>query len=173
MVEQGVVPKKQISGWRCCNGEEFLSEDTDQTVVFNSFYEKGFALPAGAFFRGLLYFYGLEVTHLKPNSIAQIAIFIHHCEGYLGIAPHFNLWRALYRLKGHPSNVRWNIVGEAAFSLRQGSVYPDFELCDTNNGWPKDWFVVLNPAPSLPARTGRAPEYKASWEEMPTVEEMA
>ena len=86
-------------------------------VVFKSFYEKGFALPAGAFFRGLLHFYGLEVTHLKPNSIAQIAIFIHLCEGYLGIAPHFNLWWALYRLKRHPSNARRNIVGGAAFSL--------------------------------------------------------
>ena len=75
--------------------EEFPSEDTDQTVVFKSFYENGFALLAGAFFRGLLHFYGLEVTHLKPNSIAQITIFIHLCEGYLGIAPHFNLWWAL------------------------------------------------------------------------------
>jgi len=56
-----------------------------------SFYEKGFAMPAGALFRGLLHFYGLEITHLKPNSIAQIAIFIHLFEGYLGIAPHFNL----------------------------------------------------------------------------------
>jgi len=54
------------------------------------------------------------------------------------------------------------MVGGAAFSLCQGSVYPDFELRDTNKGWPKDWFVVLNPAPSLPAHTGRAPEYKAS-----------
>jgi hypothetical protein len=117
MVEQGVLPKKQISRWRCCYGEEFLSEDMDQTVVFKSFYEKGFALPAGAFFRGLLHFYGLEVTHLKPNSIAQIAIFIHLCEGYLGIAPYFNLCPALYCLKGHPSNVRQNIVGGAAFSL--------------------------------------------------------
>ena len=31
-------------------------------MVFRSFYEKGFALPAGAFFRGLLFFYVLEVT---------------------------------------------------------------------------------------------------------------
>ena len=91
MVERGIFPEKQISGWRCCYGEEFPSEDTNQTVVFKSFYEKGFALPAGAFFCGLLHFYGLEVTHLKPNSIAQIAIFIHLFEGYLGIAPHFNL----------------------------------------------------------------------------------
>ena len=137
-MEHGILPEKQISGWQCCYGEEFPSEDTNQTVMFKSFYEKGFALPAGAFFRRLLHLYGLEVTHLKPNSIAQIAIFIHLCEGYLGIAPHFNLWRALYRLKGHPSNISWNVVGGAAFSLRQGSVYPDFELHDTNKGWVRE-----------------------------------
>ena len=54
-------------------------EDRMETVVFRSFYEKGFTLPMGMFFRGLLFFYGLEVTHLKPNSIAQITIFIHLC----------------------------------------------------------------------------------------------
>jgi hypothetical protein len=31
----------------------------NQTVMFKSFYEKGFALPMGAFFRGLLHLYGL------------------------------------------------------------------------------------------------------------------
>ena len=143
--------------------EEFPSEDTDQTVVFKSFYEKGFALPTGVFFRGLIHFYGLEVTHLKPNSIAQIAIFIHLCEGYLWIAPHFNLWQALYHLKGHPSNAFRNVVGGAAFSLRLGSVYPNFELRDTNKGWAREWFVVANPVPCLPAH----------WEEPPTTEEMA
>ena len=141
--------------------------------MFKSFYEKGFALPAGAFFRRILHFYELEVTHLKPNSIAQIAIFIHLCNRYLGIAPHFNLWRALYHLKGYPSNVRRNVVGGAAFSLRQGSVYPDFELRDTNKGWVREWFMVSNPAPCLLARTGRAPEYKACCEEPPTIREMA
>ena len=70
MVEHGILSEKQIFGWRCCYGEEFPSEDTNQAVVFKSFYEKGFALPAGVFFCGLLHFYGLEVTHLKPNSIA-------------------------------------------------------------------------------------------------------
>ena len=121
--------------------------------MFKSFFEKGFALPAAAFFHELLHFYGLEVTHLKPNSIPQIAIFIHLCEGYLGIAPHFNLWWALYRLKGHPSNTRRNIVGGAAFSLRQWSVYPNFELRDTNKVWAREWFMVSNPAPCLPTRT--------------------
>ena len=75
------------------------TEDRTETVIFRSFYEKGFTLPMGAFFRRLLFFYGLEVTHLTPNSIAQIAIFIHLCEAYQGIAVYFNLWRALYHLK--------------------------------------------------------------------------
>ena len=67
--------------------------------------------------RGLLSFYGLEVTHLKPNSITQITIFILLCEAYLGIAPHFNLWRALYHLKWYPINAPHNVVGGTTFSL--------------------------------------------------------
>ena len=91
-------------------------------------------MPAGAFFRGLLFFYGLELTHLKPNSIAQIVIIVHLCEGFLGIAAHFNLCRALYHLKGHPSNNRRKVVGGATFSLRQGRSYPDLNLHDSNKG---------------------------------------
>ena len=75
-------------------------------------------MPVGAFFRRLLFFYGLEVTHLKPNSIAQIAIFIHLYEAFLGITPHFNLWRALYHLRGYLSTTCRDVVGGAAFSLK-------------------------------------------------------
>jgi hypothetical protein len=36
---------------------------------------------------------------LNPNSVLQIAIFVHHCEAYLGINPHFGLWKYLYHCK--------------------------------------------------------------------------
>jgi hypothetical protein len=45
-------------------------------------------------------------------------------------------------------------------------------LLDSNKGWHKDWFEVSNLAPCLPARTGRAPEPCACWEEQPTEEDM-
>jgi hypothetical protein len=75
-------------------------------------------MPAGAFFCGLIHFYGLEAIHLKPNSIAQIAIFIHLHEEFLGIPAHFNLWRALYHLRVNPLKDAPSMVGVATFSLR-------------------------------------------------------
>ena len=51
LVERGLLPEKAISGWRCYYGEDFPTEDQTETVVFRSFYEKGFALPAGELVR--------------------------------------------------------------------------------------------------------------------------
>jgi hypothetical protein len=45
--------------------------------------------PVGDFFRGLLYYYHLELVHLIPNSIIVVSTVIHFCEAYLGISPHF------------------------------------------------------------------------------------
>ncbi|RLN09657.1 putative gypsy-type retrotransposon [Panicum miliaceum] len=157
LVAQGLLLEKAISRWRSCFGEAFPSEDWTETVVFRSFYEKGFGLPSGAFFWGLLHYYGLEAMHLKPNSIAQIAIFIHLCEGFLGIVPIFNLWRAMYHLRAYPS---------------KGGKYRKAIFKDNNKRWAEEWFVVVNPALGLPLRTGLALVLNARWEEKPTEEEM-
>jgi hypothetical protein len=124
MEVRGILPEKAISEWRCCYREEFPTEDQTKMVLFWSFYEKGFGLPARAFFRWLLHFYSLKVIHLKQNSIVQIAIFIHIYKGYLGIAAHFNLWRALYHLRVYPSKEKPIMVGGATFSLRQVGEVP-------------------------------------------------
>jgi hypothetical protein len=86
-------PKEEVE-CSAAAGEEFL--DIKEQVVFASFFERGFNLPAGDFFRGLLYYYGLELVHLVPNSITVVSTFIHFCEAYLGISPHFLLWRYFF-----------------------------------------------------------------------------
>ncbi|RLN11886.1 orf3 [Panicum miliaceum] len=172
LVAQGLMPEKAISGWRSCFTEAFLLKDRTETVVSRSFYEKGFGLPSGAFFQGLLHYYGQEATHLKPNTITQIATFIHLCEGFLGIAPYINLWRALYHLRVYPNKYTPDEVGGAAFSLRQGGKYPEAIFKDNNKRWAEEWFVVANSTPGLLPRTSLPPVLNARWEEKPTEEEM-
>jgi hypothetical protein len=70
-------------------------------VMFLAFLFHGLSLPAHEFLRGLLYFYGLRLHQLMPNSILHIACFVTLCESFLGIEPHFLLWRSIFHL--HPS----------------------------------------------------------------------
>jgi hypothetical protein len=99
LVGRGLLRPKTELEWRATAGEEFPSEDVKEQVVFGSFFECGFNLPAGDFFRGLLYYYRLELVHLIPNSITVVSNFIHFCEACLGIPPHFGLWRHFFCVK--------------------------------------------------------------------------
>jgi hypothetical protein len=91
LVDVGVLPPKELCSWRICRGVTIPTEDTHESVVYVPFLIRGLALPVSPFFRGLLDFYNLNLTHLNPNSILQVSIFIHLCEAYLGILPHFGL----------------------------------------------------------------------------------
>src|SRR5438105_12942122 len=84
MVEDQVLPVKELIGWRAANGELFPTADTEEIVVFTSFFYQGFLLSSSFFFRGLLCFYGIELVNLNPNSILQIFAFIHLYEAFLG-----------------------------------------------------------------------------------------
>jgi hypothetical protein len=43
-----------------------------------------------------LHHYKIELQHLNPNEIQHIATFVTLCEGYLGIEPHFELWKYFF-----------------------------------------------------------------------------
>ena len=102
LVESGLFPSNSDGfQWRLLDRDRFPSIPVDRSyvVLFCRFHEGGLALPAGTFFRGLLYYYGLELQHLNPNGILQIALFIALCERFLGIAPHFGLWRYFFHIR--------------------------------------------------------------------------
>src|SRR6266508_261668 len=50
MVEDQVLPAKDLVGWRATNGELFPTANTEEIVVFTSFFYQGFALPTSSFF---------------------------------------------------------------------------------------------------------------------------
>jgi hypothetical protein len=85
------------------------TEDTHESVIYVPFLLRGLALPISPFFRGLLDFYLLNLTHLNPNSILQISIYVHLCEAFLGVLPHFGLWKYLYHCRPGMAggSIRW------------------------------------------------------------------
>jgi hypothetical protein len=119
LASEGLLQDKSLVNWCPSFCEPFPMENVDEIVTFYHFAKRGLALPSCSFFRGLLYFYGLELHHLNPNSICHIAIFIHFCEAFLGIEPHWNLFRFLFRVKPQPTTKNLSIVGGAGIQLRQ------------------------------------------------------
>jgi hypothetical protein len=67
-------------------------------VMFFDFLLRGLSLPAHEFLRGLLFVYGVQLHQLTPNSVLHIVCFITLCESFLGIEPHFLLWKYLFWL---------------------------------------------------------------------------
>src|SRR5438105_10876638 len=117
MVKDGVLPAKEIIGWRAADGEAFPTANTGEIVVFEPFFYRGFSVPTNRFFRGLLHFYKIELVHLNSNFVLHIAAFIHLCEAYLGIEPHFALFCHLFQVTTRQKS--WPIVvGGASIQLR-------------------------------------------------------
>jgi hypothetical protein len=111
LVSIGVLPPKELCSWRICHGVTVPTEDTHESVIYVPFLLRGLALPISPFFRGLLDFYRLNLTHLNPNSILQISIYVHLCEAFLGVLPHFGLWKYLYHCRPGMARGQHQLVG--------------------------------------------------------------
>ena len=99
MVVAGILPDRVTAGWRPASGEPFPMPNTDEAVVFEDYFWRGLGFPVHSFLRDLLEFWTISLCNLHPNTILHISIFIHFCETYLGVLPHFNLFRHLFWLK--------------------------------------------------------------------------
>jgi hypothetical protein len=107
LISIGVLPPKELFSWRICRGVTVPTE----SVIYVPFLIRGLALPISPFFRGLLDFYRLNLTHLNPNSILQVSVFVHLCEAFLGVLPHFGLWKYLYHCRPGMAGGQHQLVG--------------------------------------------------------------
>ena len=84
--------------WLVLGHEDAPAPLDGYVICFAPFHERGLTVPPHPFFRGLLHHYQIELQHLNPNGIQHIMAFIVMCKGYLGIEPHFELWRYFFSI---------------------------------------------------------------------------
>ena len=124
----------------------FPREEGNESVVFLPYVLRGLGFPISDFFRGLLYYWGVQLHHLTPNFILHISIFVHLCEAFLGIEPHFDLFQYFFHLKPHPNDSKVDVVGGAGLQFRQGRKpkYIPYDLSDKVINWKSMWFYIRN-----------------------------
>jgi hypothetical protein len=123
------------------------------------FHERGFSIPAGSFIRAVLFEYELQLQHLNPNNVQQMAAFETLCEGYLEISAHWHLFRYFFMFACLKDGPIVAIIGCANLRMKQGrgSKCIPFLLTSSNNSWHKGWFYLRNdPEFAFPGFTGNS-----------------
>ena len=122
LVSHRLLRPRVVVQWHSAEGHARSFERVAEVVMFKAFVERGLAIPICDFLRGLLFFWGIQLHHLTPDSILHIAIFVHLCEAFLGIYPHFDLFKSLFFLNPHPNFRNVATVGGANLELRPDMV---------------------------------------------------
>jgi hypothetical protein len=81
-------PLTEAVEWIVPADESMPHPPSRYVVLFVVFNERGFSVPTERFIRRVLFAYGLQLQHLNPNNIQQMAAFEVMCEGFLGISAH-------------------------------------------------------------------------------------
>ena len=103
LVSAGLLVPRSVIQWRPALGKDHLYENTGEIVAFTSYLERGLGED--------------PIASSDPNSFVHISIFVHLCETFLGIEPHFELFRYLFHLKPQPESFVLDVV--AGLQLRQ------------------------------------------------------
>jgi hypothetical protein len=112
-------------------------------------------------------------TDINPNGIFHTSVFVHFCEAFLGIRPHWILFREFFRVKPQPSANNPRVVGVAGIQMREDAAeqYLSYKLIDSNQDWKAKWFYVTNHHPELPKPSGKQPKHRPWWNSEPTMQE--
>jgi hypothetical protein len=93
LVNSGCLCDKEMDLWNTASGDPYsMEKNPDEIPMFARFVECGLELPASDFFKGMLRYYGIEYLNLNPNGIFHTSIFVHFCEAFLGIKPHWTFF---------------------------------------------------------------------------------
>jgi hypothetical protein len=135
LLNSGYIREKEVDMWRVAAGDPYpMEKNEDEIPMFARFVERGLSLPASNFFKGLMGYYGIEYLNLNPNGIFHTAVFVHLCEAFLGIKPHWILFRKFFRVKPQPNASNLRVVEGAGIQMREDAAeqYLSYKLIDSN-----------------------------------------
>jgi len=159
-----------LYAWRAPEGESYPDPRAGEIVIFEDFFKRGFGVPVHPFLQGLLLYYEIGICNLHPNSILLISTFIHLCEAYVGIEPHFDLFRYLFCLRKKGAVGGSKIAGGVYLNLRDG-MKNRYLSCPWNTSlteWYKKWFYIREePGSATFCDVGYIPEKWVSWTDRP------
>ena len=141
--QQGLLPPESTATTRAPGKDTIPAPRNGERVCFVEFLPRGFGFPLHDFVRGLLYAYGIQIHDLTPNSILSITSFIVLCECFLGIAPHWALWKSLFQVRRMVGKSKETYpVGGFGIQLRGDTVFFHMKKSDSVQNWRKKWFYV-------------------------------
>jgi hypothetical protein len=184
--EQSDLTKSQRDGF-LVGGDQVIFPSTKRIpkppsgyrVMFLAFFLRGLSFPAQKFLCGLLFIYSVQLHQLTPNSISHITCFVTLCESFLGIKPHWSLWKLLFHLRPSVSLSKKPELGGAVVSVHAKAHYLEFNMAASVQGWRKKWFYIKYQKNSPSDHYGIAPfdankdlKKLLSWDSPPTEAEM-
>jgi hypothetical protein len=172
LLNSGFIREKEVDMWRAAAGDPYPMEKNEDEIPMSArFAERGLSLLASNFFKGLMGYYGIEYLNLNPNSIFHTAVFVHFCKAFLGIKPHWILFRKFFRVKPQPSASNPRVVGGAGIQMRENNAeqYLSYKLIDSNQDWKAKWFYITNHHLGLPKPRGKHPKHRTWWNTEPTM----
>jgi hypothetical protein len=172
LLNSGFLREKEVDMWRATAGDPYpMEKNPDEIPMFMRFAERGLALPASDFFKGLLEYYGIEYLNLNPNGIFHTSVFVHFCEAFLGIKPHWVLFRKFFRVKPQLSANNPRVVGGAGIQMREDVAEQclAYKLIESNQDWKSKWFYITNHHLELPKPSGKQPKHRPWWNSEPSM----
>jgi hypothetical protein len=150
LVNSRFLQEKEMDMWCAAAGDTYLMEkNPDEVPMFTRFVERGLALSASDFFKGLLKYDGIEYLNLKPNGIFTSPSSSTSAKPSWGSNPHWILFRKFFRLKPQPSANDPRVVRGAGIQMHEDAAkqYLSYKLIDSNQEWKAKWFYITNHHP--------------------------
>ncbi|KAK1628909.1 hypothetical protein QYE76_003224 [Lolium multiflorum] len=160
------IPREVVT--RAPGAEVEPKPEPGERVVFGAHLDRGLGLPASAFFRRFLDFFGLQPHHLPANACVLLSCYVAFMEGYAGLWPDVEFWSRLFYLKSQMTEGRLRTCGCASIYPRAGSLFPKIPTVDSVKNWQMTFFYVKNANPAfdrinLPEYNPAPPTTRLNW----------